>query len=88
MVILLQLGGSGMLFFYFYLLKGTGGIIDPDDHDHEMIHFVSTCVCIQRELSAIKREELMVILLSYYRLVFISPGSTVILMKHKVPVEN
>jgi Sulfotransferase domain len=32
---------QGMVFYYFYLLKQSGGFIDPSDHDHELVHFVS-----------------------------------------------
>ena len=32
---------QGLLFYYFYLLKRTGAILDSNIHDHETIHFVS-----------------------------------------------
>src|SRR6185369_15648480 len=31
---------QGPIFYYFYLLKQTGGTIDADDTDHEMIHYI------------------------------------------------
>ena len=31
---------QGMLFYYFYLLRSAGGIIDVDDLDHEIVHYI------------------------------------------------
>ena len=33
---------QGLLFYYFFMLQNTGGIIDPEDQSHEIVHFVST----------------------------------------------
>ena len=34
---------QGMLFYYFYLMRQTGGVINSDDTDHEILHFIGCC---------------------------------------------